>query len=173
MDLSDNDPVLLACQRDAERQQQDERRRHEREWDQRFAQEFLLIKYDEELLTICDRQLTKGTLAVYAGRLARFVKWCGEYELTPLPASAEVVAMYLDAELESGASYSSLKTDHAAIGYGHRLAGLPDPTHVPEEIDPRARPFPLAVLKRAHAQHKVKQEKSSTGDQTDGEGRPI
>jgi hypothetical protein len=140
-----------------QRQKQDERRR---EWDQQFAEEFLLDKYDAELLEICDRQLTKETLAVYAGRLARFVKWCGEYCLTPLPSSPEIVAMYLDAELESGASYSSIKADHAAIGYGHRLAGLADPTLVPEEIDPRSRPFPLAVLKRANAQHKAKQQET-------------
>jgi hypothetical protein len=78
--------------------------------------------------------------------------------------------MYLDAELESGASYSSIKSDHAAIGYGHRLAGLPDPTLVPEEIDPRARPYPLAVLRRARKL--VKQESNNKGE-SDGEGRPI
>jgi hypothetical protein len=172
MDLSDNDPVLLAVKRDAARQDEDERQHKEREWDQRFAQEFLLHKYDAELLEICDRQLSKETLAAYAGRLARFCKWCGEYQLRPLPASPEVVAMYLDAELESGASYSSIKSDHAAIGYGHRLAGLPDPTLVPEEVDPRARPYPLAVLKRAHAAHKAKQESNNKGE-SDGEGRPI
>jgi hypothetical protein len=164
MNLSDNDPVLLAVKRDAVHQDEDERQRQARDWDQRFAQEFLLHKYDPELLEICDRQLTKETLARYAGRLTRFVKWCGEYRLRPLPASPEVVAMFLDSELEAGASYSSIKADHAAIGYGHRLAGLPDPTLVPEEVDPRARPYPLAVLKRAHAQHKAKQENDNKGE---------
>jgi hypothetical protein len=167
MGVYDDDPVVAACRRDLARREDDARKLNEQEWDQQFR-EFLLDKYDSELLLICDRQLSPATRATYDGRLTRFVKWCEQNGWhVPLPASPEVVAMYLDAELEGGASYSALKIDHAAISYAHRIRNLPDPcpSQHPdadgEPFDPTWRPFPLAVLKRAYAQHKAKQEATS------------
>jgi len=117
--------------------------------------EALLADYDPELLEVLSgAELAPSTLAVYDGELRRFIKWCAEFEITPLPASPEAVGFYLAEAAERGSSYQAVKRMHAALSYAHRIRNLPDPCpgqHPEsdgEEFDPTWKPFPAAVLRR-------------------------
>jgi hypothetical protein len=164
-DVYADDPVIQAVRRDAARRAQDAITQEQAEHDVKAVEMLraaLLEKYDPELLEITERTLKKETEAAYVGEITRFRKWCIPLGVTSLPAAPEVVGCYLDEQLENGASYQAIKRIHAAISYGHRIAGVADPAPAPhpddesEPFDPTWRPFPLAVLKRARALAKQK-----------------
>jgi hypothetical protein len=154
MGLFDDDPVVQACKRDTARQEADERKAEQSEHDQKIDaifREALLTEYDAELLEICDRQLSKETLAAYSGEFQRFARWCQDFGISSLPASREAAAFYMS---EQCTSYSAAKRAHAALSYHHQIRGLPDccpgldPNADADAFDASSRPFPAAVLRR-------------------------
>jgi hypothetical protein len=167
-------PVVAMIKRDRARQAQDAIVQEQAEHDAKAVELIrvaLLEKYDLELLEITERTLSKETEAAYAGEFTRFRKWCVPLGVTSLPAAPEVVALYLDEQLDGGTSNSGIKRIHAAISYAHRIAGVADPAPAPhpddesEPFDPTWRPFPLAVLKRARA---LAKQKASNGSSNPG-----
>ncbi|MHB0708002.1 tyrosine-type recombinase/integrase [Roseomonas mucosa] len=75
----------------------------------------------------------RGTLAPETGRalkraLAAFEAWCSAQDLSPMPASPESVAAYVDALAEAGRAAATIRQAVWAIGLIHRLDERPDPT---------------------------------------------
>jgi hypothetical protein len=172
--LVDNDPVVQAVKRDTARQDQDECKAAQAARDAQVADIFrpvLLDGFDPELLAIAERSLLPSTTAAYDGEFRRFAKWCQEFGISPLPATPEAAAFYLAEQLEAGAGYQSIKRAHAALSYQHRIRGLADPCpgpdpndHDADPYDATAKPFCAAVLRKAHAAHKAKQESNNKGE---------
>lgn len=69
-----------------------------------------------------------ATRAIYGYSWVQFAAWCAEADLTPLPATAETVAMFLAAEASDGRSPSTIARQKAAIRHAHLDAALADPT---------------------------------------------
>ena len=51
-----------------------------------------------------NRARAANTCRTYWGQWARFVNWCTAHNVAPLPAEADVVAAYVAARAQSGAS---------------------------------------------------------------------
>jgi hypothetical protein len=172
--FGENDEVVQAVKRHRARQDADERKAAQAARDAEVADIFrpvLLDGFDPELLAICERSLLPSTTAAYDGELRRLDKWCKEFGISSLPISREAAGFYLAEQLEAGASYSAIKRAAAAISYHHCIRGLPDPCAGPDPNDLDAdmydvtpKPFVAAVLRRAHAQHKAKQESNNKGE---------
>ena len=64
-----------------------------------------------------------NTIRTYATMLREFVRYAGN-----LPASIEAVTGYLADLADAGQKVATIEVKLAAIAYGHRAAGLPDPT---------------------------------------------
>ena len=64
-----------------------------------------------------------NTVRTYAAMLREFTHYAGD-----LPVSAETVAGYLADLADAGQRVSTIEVKLAAVAYGHRVAGLPDPT---------------------------------------------
>jgi integrase len=69
----------------------------------------------------------ENTTRVYRTGWAQFSAWCDEHRVTPLPASAETVALYV-ADLAKGAKPATIYLRLAAISAAHRAAGHDSPT---------------------------------------------
>jgi integrase len=65
----------------------------------------------------------KNTLGAYESDWRHFSGWCEKFGLSPLPASAEVLATYVS-DLSATHGRSVLQRRLAAIGHWHRAAGL-------------------------------------------------
>ena len=69
-----------------------------------------------------------ATRRAYRSDFAKFAAWCRtERSVEALGASPDTVATYLAAQASAGVKPSTLDRCLAAIGYAHRLAGLPSP----------------------------------------------
>jgi integrase len=68
-----------------------------------------------------------ATRRAYRSDFAAFLAWCAERHMEALPATTEAVCGFLASEA-SRLKTSSLGRRVAAIGYVHKLAGLPIPT---------------------------------------------
>ena len=75
------------------------------------------------------RHLDSRRGASYASQWNRFVAWSQASERSPLPASPEDVAAYLEDRWQSGAKPSTLKVVAAAIARNHKEAGFAAPFH--------------------------------------------
>jgi site-specific recombinase XerC len=71
-----------------------------------------------------------NTRRAYAGDFVAFRTWCTARGVSPLPATAEIVAAFIGAEADRGIKASTIARRLAAIRYAHRLAGLGSPTEV-------------------------------------------
>lgn len=74
--------------------------------------------------------IAPATRRVYASDWRRFGEWCSQHELDPL-GPAGIVALYLTARVEAGASVSALSRCLAAIARAHQAAGKPNPRRDP------------------------------------------
>ena len=70
-----------------------------------------------------------ATRRAYASDFALFATWCrGGRGVEPLGVSPDLVGAYLAGQTLAGVKPSTLTRRLAAIGYAHKLAGLPSPT---------------------------------------------
>jgi site-specific recombinase XerD len=69
----------------------------------------------------------ENTTRVYRTGWAQFTAWCDEHGVTPLPAGAETVALYV-ADLAKDAKPATIDLRLAAISAAHRAAGHDSPT---------------------------------------------
>ena len=70
----------------------------------------------------------QATLRAYASDWRIYAAWCGAHALSPLPASAEQVAVFIAQQAASGIAVSTLIRRIAAIGHHHKVAGQTPPT---------------------------------------------
>jgi site-specific recombinase XerC len=71
-----------------------------------------------------------NTRKAYRSDFALFQAWCASRGVASLPATAETMGGYIAAEADRGMKASSIGRRLAAIGYAHKLAGLPVPTEI-------------------------------------------
>ena len=69
----------------------------------------------------------EATRRAYAADVQAFKAWCDAQQVEALPASSEVVCLFLAAQAEAGKSASTIGRRLAAIRYLHREAGLLNP----------------------------------------------
>jgi site-specific recombinase XerD len=69
----------------------------------------------------------ENTTRSYRTGWAQFTAWCDEHGVTPLPASAEIVACYV-ADLAKSAKPATIDLRLAAVSSAHRAAGYDSPT---------------------------------------------
>ena len=72
-----------------------------------------------------------NTVRAYEGAWKRFVAWCAEQGLAPVPASPESVANYLATRARTLKS-ATVQIDLAAIRQAHLLAGHRSPGDAPK-----------------------------------------
>jgi site-specific recombinase XerD len=72
--------------------------------------------------------LAPATLRAYRADTERFSSWCTAQGAAPLPASPELVAAFLRAEVEAGRAVATVRRRLATISAMHRAAGLANPT---------------------------------------------
>jgi hypothetical protein len=73
-----------------------------------------------------------ATLRAYASDWRRFVAWCLERGLTPLPALPGSVGLFLSGEAGAGSKSATIGRRAAAIRYMHELQRQTSPTSDPE-----------------------------------------
>ena len=71
-----------------------------------------------------DAALATGTRRLYRSLWNNFVGWCDEHGAVAMPATPQVVALYICARAEAGLSVSSLQNGLAAIRLAHEAAGV-------------------------------------------------
>src|SRR5947209_5760766 len=73
-----------------------------------------------------------NTVRAYRSDLGDFTMWCTDHHLTPIPATAETVALYITAMAGAGARPSTIQRRLSAISQAHQLSGHePSPTQAP------------------------------------------
>jgi len=71
---------------------------------------------------------SEATKRAYRSDWQDFERWCAQHGVAPLPAEIGTVAAYLASLADGGLKASTITRRGAAIGYAHRLAGMPPPT---------------------------------------------
>lgn len=70
-----------------------------------------------------------ATRRAYGSDFAMFTTWCRELRgVEPLGVLPDLVAAFLAGQAQVGVAPAALTRRVAAIGYAHKLAGLPSPT---------------------------------------------
>lgn len=73
-----------------------------------------------------------NTVRAYRSDLSDFTMWCTDHQLTPIPATAETVALYITALAGAAAKPSTIQRRLSAISQAHQLSGHePSPTQAP------------------------------------------
>ena len=72
-----------------------------------------------------------STIRAYKSNFENFIKFCGENNISALPASNEIVASYIK-KLSSHLKSSSVKIAIASVAAIHNLNSLNDPTQSPD-----------------------------------------
>lgn len=123
------DPEMHAfISRANQRDEKDRRVKEQREYEADICAMLspkLAFRLSEELASLKDRPSTRR---VYTGDCKRFKQYCDEVNMTFRPAAPEIVSSFLLEEYDSGSSINSIHRTAAAIGYGHRVAKVLDPT---------------------------------------------
>jgi site-specific recombinase XerD len=70
---------------------------------------------------------TPNTERALLGDVLRFTTWCAEAGLPHLPAAAETVARFFDAQAATGKATATIKRHAASIAAYHRAAQAPNP----------------------------------------------
>jgi site-specific recombinase XerD len=65
----------------------------------------------------------------YASDWHLFVEWCESFNFKPLPATEEVIAIYLTALAEKGLKASTIQRKIVAISQAHKAAKYESPTN--------------------------------------------
>jgi hypothetical protein len=81
----------------------------------------------EQLADLLERATSPGTHRAYATDWADFTDWAGRHRLTPLPAEARTVALYVTAA-QARLRPATLLRRLSAIAVAHRTAGHRCPT---------------------------------------------
>ena len=92
------------------------------------------LVHDEERVRIArylDAGSAPATRLAYARSWAAWTTFCTGRGVDPLPASAEVLVIYLSARAEQGIAPRTLLRDLAGIVAAHRVAGHPSPREHP------------------------------------------
>lgn len=87
-----------------------------------------LAKYQGLVKKFKDKKSAKNTHTTYAWAWGAFAKWCAEEKLNALPASPQVVEVYISKLAEEGCMPSTIKVTLAAIRSEHLKNKLPTPT---------------------------------------------
>ncbi|WP_380784288.1 site-specific integrase [Sphingomonas sp. R86520] len=72
-----------------------------------------------------------ATRRAYDSDWAIFTAWCAQHGLGALPASPEIVAVFVSDQASTGLNPSTINRRVAAIGHHHRAGGHPAPTAMP------------------------------------------
>ena len=72
-----------------------------------------------------------STRRAYDSDWVIFTAWCAAHGLTALPATPEVVAVFVSDQATAGLNPSTINRRVAAIGHHHRANGYPAPTALP------------------------------------------
>lgn len=70
---------------------------------------------------------SENTRRAYRQQWAAFVKWCEAGRYNPLPASPEVLALYLSSLAQRGLKVATIEQASAAIASAHRMKNHPSP----------------------------------------------
>ena len=71
--------------------------------------------------------LAPSTLALYRSASHRYITFCGQLNLSPLPVSQETVVRFVAYLAQSNLSYQSIRTYLSGIRFMQIACGLPDP----------------------------------------------
>ncbi len=74
---------------------------------------------------------SSATRRVYDSDWAIFTAWCAAHGLAALPASPDVVAVFVSDQATAGLNPATIARRVAAIGHHHRAGGHPAPTAMP------------------------------------------
>ncbi len=72
-----------------------------------------------------------STRRAYDSDWAIFTAWCAAHRLSAMPATPEVVAVFVSDQATAGLNPSTINRRVAAIGHHHRAGGHPAPTAMP------------------------------------------
>jgi site-specific recombinase XerD len=86
-----------------------------------------LARVDEVVRSYALAEKADATRRAYHADFCLFSAWCRDRGGSPLGAPPELVAAFLAAQADTGKRPSTLTRRLAAIGYAHKLAGLPSP----------------------------------------------
>ena len=86
---------------------------------------------DQGVADALEAVLSDNTQRVYGAQWRLFTGWCGDVDLTPLPAEPLTVARYLAARAGSGASIATMRLATSAIAKAHEWAKLESPCRDP------------------------------------------
>jgi integrase/recombinase XerD len=81
----------------------------------------------DDILSACADAYSPRTIRGYGSDLRSFVRWCGSKGLPWLPATPEVLAEFVDDQVERHC-LSTIKRRLCAIAFAHRMRDLPAPT---------------------------------------------
>ena len=70
----------------------------------------------------------ENTRKSYGGAWRTFAAWCANHGARPLPATPEIVALYLAARAGDGVAVGTLRVAATAIAAAHKAAGIDVPT---------------------------------------------
>ena len=99
-----------------------------------------------------------NTVRVYKSALAEFESFASARGESALPAEVDTVIEYLAALADAGASVSTIEVKIAAVAFGHRAAGHPDPTVV-ESVKST-----MAGIRREHGRPANKRQAATLDD---------
>ena len=71
---------------------------------------------------------SKNTIRAYSSDWGIFVEWCKKFNFNPMPATEEVIAIYLTAMAEDGLKASTIQRKLVAISQAHKTKGYDSPT---------------------------------------------
>ena len=89
------------------------------------------LRIDHDLFTAYAAAAAPNALRALASDIRAFDSWCAGQGMAALPATAAVIAAYLQARDDAGAAPASLSRYKASIARLHVLLGLTDPTRSP------------------------------------------
>ncbi len=87
-----------------------------------------LVVVDDELRRDVEGALSPNTRRAYERQNQAFIEWCEREGLSPIPASSDTVAGYLEEMARRRAGVSTMNQALAAIALAHRVAGLDPPS---------------------------------------------
>jgi site-specific recombinase XerD len=104
-----------------------------------------LFDMDQAIRRLLDNSKSPATRRSYQSDVHMFAEWCRTRGLCPLPAEPRAVLEHVTwAAEQRGLSAASISRRLAAIGYAHKLAGLPSPVRDAEILEL------LAGVRRTH-----------------------
>ena len=94
----------------------------------------------DEIFEKFDGAFADNTIRAYRSDFEQYSKWCETKNISPIPATADNLAMYVD-DLSQTCKSATIRRRMNSLGTIFRLSGNPDPTKNPEVV---------LALKRMH-----------------------